>query len=123
MWPEFWVGRETCWHKLNVFKSLRKWRALESFNSSTWILKSPTIIRSTLDEIWNSSEDSNFVKNVDMDDDGGRYTTKSLKELFFEVITEPMHSSVEKTRVDTKVWGTDFWLIIATPPLDVWSLP
>ena len=43
------------------------------------------------------------LKNVDMDDDGGRYTTKSLKELFFEVITDPMHSNVEKTGVDTKV--------------------
>ena len=92
--------------------------------TSTWILKSPTNIRSTLDEIWNSSKDSNSMKNVDMDDDGGRYTTKSLKELFFEVITEPMHSNVEKTGVDTKVWWTDFWLIIATPPpRDVWDLP
>ena len=36
-------------------------------------------------------------ENVDMDDDGRRYTTKSLKELFFEVITEPMHSNEEKT--------------------------
>ena len=38
-----------------------------------------------------------------MNDDGGRYTTKSLNELFDEVITEPMHSNVENTRVDTKV--------------------
>ena len=38
-----------------------------------------------------------------MDDDGGRYTTKSLNELFDEVITEPKHSNVEKTRVDTNV--------------------
>ena len=107
MWPELWVGREPCWHKLNVFNNLRKWRALESFNSSTRILKSPTIFRSTLDEMWNSSKDLNSVKNVDMDDDGGRYTTKSLKELFFEVITEPMHSNMEKTGVDTIVWWTD----------------
>ena len=47
--------------------------------------------------------DSNSVKNVDMDDDGERYTTKSLNELFDEVITEPMHSNVEKTGVVTKV--------------------
>ena len=38
-----------------------------------------------------------------MDDDGERYITKSLNELFDEVITEAMHSNVEKMRVDTKV--------------------
>ena len=38
-----------------------------------------------------------------MDDDGGRYTTKSLHELFDEVMTEPMHLNVEKTGVDTKI--------------------
>ena len=37
-----------------------------------------------------------------MDDDGGRYTTKSLNELFDDVIMKPMHSNVEKTGVDTK---------------------
>ena len=42
-------------------------------------------------------------ENVDLDDDGGRYTTKSLNELFYEVITVPMHSNVEKTGVDIKV--------------------
>ena len=31
-----------------------------------------------------------------MDDDGGRYTTKNLNESFDEVITEPMHSNVQK---------------------------
>ena len=31
-----------------------------------------------------------------MDDDGGRYTTQILNELFDKVITEPMHSKVEK---------------------------
>ena len=37
-----------------------------------------------------------------MDIDGGRNTTKSLNELFDEVITEPkQHSNAE--RVDTKV--------------------
>ena len=35
MCPEIRVGRETCWHKLNVFNSLRKWREFESFKSST----------------------------------------------------------------------------------------
>ena len=43
------------------------------------------------------------LKNVDMDDDGGRYATISLNKLFDEVITEPMHSNVEKTEMDTKV--------------------
>ena len=43
------------------------------------------------------------MKNVDMDDDDGRYTTKSLSELFDEVILEPMHSNMEKTGMDTKV--------------------
>ena len=38
-----------------------------------------------------------------MDDNGGRYTKKSLNELFDDVITEPMHSNVKKIRVDTKV--------------------
>ena len=43
------------------------------------------------------------MKNVNKDDYGGRYTRQSLNELFDEVITEPMHSNVEKTGVDTKV--------------------
>ena len=47
-----------------------------------------------------SSKDSNSVKNVDMDDDGGQYTTKSLNELFYEVIMELMHSNMENTGVD-----------------------
>ena len=38
-----------------------------------------------------------------MDDDGDRYTTKSLNESFNEVITEQMHLNVKKTGVDTKV--------------------
>ena len=38
-----------------------------------------------------------------MADDGGQYAIKTLNELFDEVITEPMHSNVEKTGVDTKV--------------------
>ena len=50
----------------------------------------------------NLSKDSNSVKNLDMDS-CGRYTTKSLIELFDEVITEPMHSDVERAGVDTKV--------------------
>ena len=33
----------------------------------------------------------NFGKNVEMDDDGGRYITKSLKAECDDVITEPMH--------------------------------
>ena len=124
MWLELWVGRETCRHILNVFNSLRKWRKFESFKSSTWILKSSINIRSTLDEIWNSSKDSNSMKNVDMDDDGGRNTIKSLNELFYDVMTEPMHSNAEKTGVNTKIRWTDFWLILATPPSrDVWGLP
>ena len=66
------MGRkETYWHKSNVFNSLRKWMELTSCKSSIWILKSPTQIRSILAEIWNSSRDSNSVKNVDMDDEGG----------------------------------------------------
>ena len=36
------------------------------------MLKSPTKIRSILAEMWNSSRNSNSVKNVDMDDEGGR---------------------------------------------------
>ena len=87
-------------------------------------IKSLTNIRSTLDEIWNSSKDWNSVKNVDINDDCGRGTIISFDELFDEVITEPMHSNVEKTGMDTKVWGIDFWLIIATPPpRDTWGLP
>ena len=65
------------------------------------MLKSPTKIRSILAEIWNSSRDSNSVKIVDMDDEGGRYTTNSLNEEFDEVVTEPTHSNVENTGVDT----------------------
>ena len=51
MWLELWVGRKIYWNELNVFNSLRKWREFESFKSSAWILKPPTNIRSTLDEI------------------------------------------------------------------------
>ena len=40
---------------------------------------------------------------VHVDDDDGRYTTKSLNKLFDEVITKTMHSNVEKTGVDAKV--------------------
>ena len=97
MWPELWVGRETCRHKMNVFNSLRKWREFRPFKSATWILKSPTNVRSTLDKIWNSSKDSNPEKNVDIDD-SGRYTIKSLNELFYEVITESKHLNMEKNR-------------------------
>ena len=37
-----------------------------------------------------------------MGDDGGRYITKSLNELFDKDFTEPKHSNVAKTGVDTK---------------------
>ena len=36
------------------------------------MLKSPTNIRSIFEEIRNSSRDLSSVKNVDMDDEGGR---------------------------------------------------
>ena len=34
---------------------------------------------------------------------GGQYTKKSLNELYDEYITDPMHSNVEKTGVNSKV--------------------
>ena len=43
------------------------------------------------------------MKNVDIDDNCKQYRTKSLNEIFDEVIMKPMHSNVEKTGVDTKV--------------------
>ena len=39
MWLELWVGRETCWHKLNVFNSLSKFIIFWSFKLSMKILK------------------------------------------------------------------------------------
>ena len=39
-----------------------------------------------------------------MDEDGKRYKkTQSLNELFDDIITEPMHSNMEKTGLDAKV--------------------
>ena len=41
----------------------------------------------------------NSVKNLEMEDNGGREITKSLKEECDDIITEPMHSKVEKISV------------------------
>ena len=38
---------------------------------------------------------SNSVKNLEMEDDGGRYITKSLKVKCDDVITELMYSEEE----------------------------
>ena len=70
MWPELKVENETCWSKLNILNILRKWSEFTLFKLSVWILKSPTNIRSIFEEIWNSSSNSNSVKNVDKDDKG-----------------------------------------------------
>ena len=43
-------------------------------------------------------------KNLEIEDDGGRYITKSLKVKCDDVITEPMHSKEEKFSVFIGVW-------------------
>ena len=63
------------------------------------MLKSPRKNKSIFEEIWHSIKGSNSVKNVEMDDDGGRYITKRLKAEYNDVITEPMHSREENEPV------------------------
>ena len=64
---------------------------LQSLILSILKLKSPRKNKSILDEILHSSKDSNSVKNSEMEDDGGRCITKSLKVECDDTITEPMH--------------------------------
>ena len=51
-----------------------------------------------------------------MEDDGGRYITKSLKVECGDVITQPMHSKNEKNLVFIEVWLIELCLIMAAPP-------
>ena len=76
VWLKSWVGRVTCWCKSNVFKSLRKSRALLSCISLIWILKFPIKNKLIVEAIWISSNDLNSVKKLTIGKEGSRYTTK-----------------------------------------------
>ena len=57
-----------------------------------------------------------MVKNIEMDGDGGRQITKSIKAMYYDVITEPMHSKEENEPILIGVRLMKLCFKIAIPP-------
>ena len=75
-------------------KRLRKGEDDGQLGRSTWMLKSPVMTNSEGEVARSSSRVENSDRNMDLEDDGGRYMVRRIKEidLFSEVVVKRAQS-------------------------------
>ena len=98
VWPDKWVGPETCCERLNVSSKSINFMVSLSRRSSKWKLKSPEITRTsghitTFSKNWENSSKKTEAETGCNEEYGGRYTIMCLIE---RSCTLTIHSEYSK---------------------------
>ena len=74
------MGNVMCWLREKASRRLRKGEEDEQLGVSTWMLKSPVMMSSEGEVARSSSRVANSERKMGLEDEGGRYMVRRMKE-------------------------------------------